>query len=179
MLKIKYLKKRSLVDWFRLESHSIHNTSVIWNGFLWVIGWICKSLCWKVGSGKAVLIGIDPVAGMGDSFTLSQPLVSYLQDYGIMTLDQAYIHQTDGALELQWLSAVELDLGGCWRIEWNAYISFLIYLGIMLNNDPDELRCSFNKDSGQVMNSDGLSIHCCFIWGLYSALVLAGSLEMA
>ena len=55
-----------------------------------MLAWICKSLCWKVGSGHSVNIGIDPLAGMEGSSTLSHPLISYLHDYGIVTLDHIY-----------------------------------------------------------------------------------------
>ena len=83
----KYIHKLSLSDWVIKGEHSVVKTSLIWNGFLRLFGWISKTLSWKVGDGKYVKVGIDPVVGMEETYCLSWSLVSYLQDYGINTLN--------------------------------------------------------------------------------------------
>ena len=45
VLKVKYLKTISLTDWLRRGPYFVRNASIIGNGFLRVLGWICKSLC--------------------------------------------------------------------------------------------------------------------------------------
>ena len=92
-MKTKYLKNMSITDWFRMGSYSVENTSIIWNGFIRLIGWINKSLSWKVGCGNAVIVGVDSLTGMEEMYTLSEPLISYLCDYGIKNLDQSAIHE--------------------------------------------------------------------------------------
>ena len=74
----------------RLETHFVQNMSIIWNDFLQILVWICKELCWKVGSGGKARIGIDPLAGMENYSFLSQDLLEYLHNFGIVTLNQIY-----------------------------------------------------------------------------------------
>ena len=66
----------------------VTNTSFFWNGFLRVYNWINTALCYKVGNGLSVLVGIDPIVGLEKSYGLSQSLLNYLNDYGIATLKQ-------------------------------------------------------------------------------------------
>ena len=93
-------------------------------------------------------IGIDPLVGMEGSSTLSQSLISYLHDYGIVTLDQVYTPCSKGALGSQWFSADDLEFGGSWKVEWDAYTSSMWSLGLKLSNGPDVLKWSFNKADG-------------------------------
>ena len=69
-----------------------------------------------MGNGTEIRVGADPIVGLGCSYILPDDFRSYLEDYGISTLDQA-INQGTGL----WFSAVELDLGEDWSILWNTY----------------------------------------------------------
>ena len=100
------------MEWIRKVEHLMNNYSIIWNVFIRVLGWICKSLSWKDENGKAVKFGIDPVIGMEETFILSRSLTSYLQDCGISTLDHGQSlgdWSTNGAY---WLMAKDLELRG-------------------------------------------------------------------
>ena len=88
---MKYFRILFVADWIGKGSYSAKNSSIIWNGFIRVLGWISKSLCWKVGRGSAVVIGVDPMIGMEYTFTLSGLVIIYLCDYGITMLDQVCI----------------------------------------------------------------------------------------
>ena len=68
--------------------------------------WIGKGLIWMVGNGTEIRVGADPIVGLGCSFILPEDLRSYLEDYGISTLDQAKNQGTG-----HWFSAEALDLG--------------------------------------------------------------------
>ena len=74
----EYLRKLSVVKWIRKEEHLLQNTSNIWNGFMRVLGWICKSMCWKARNGEDVKIGINPIIGMEETLMLYGSLISYL-----------------------------------------------------------------------------------------------------
>ena len=38
----KYMHKISLYEWLRMGSYSVCFSSIIWNGFLHILGWISK-----------------------------------------------------------------------------------------------------------------------------------------
>ena len=64
IIKHKYLKNRSVDDWLRLHNFTVQGYSYIWNGFIRSLTWITKYLGWKVGYGKRIRIGVDPMTGL-------------------------------------------------------------------------------------------------------------------
>ena len=42
-----------------------------------------------MGDGRSIMLGVDPIVGMNSTFALSSKLVSYLNDYGLITLNRA------------------------------------------------------------------------------------------
>ena len=78
ILLSKYLCNCTLIEWIRKHNHLVSSTSVIWNGFIRVFGWISKALAWKVGNGTSVHVGTDPIVGLEKSSGLSPCLVDYL-----------------------------------------------------------------------------------------------------
>ena len=59
-------------------------------------------------------MGLDPVIGLGSSFSLPYDLRDYLEDYGITSLAQARNYSLDA--RTYWLTIEDLDLGGEWKI---------------------------------------------------------------
>ena len=53
------------------------------------MSWITRCLGWKIGNGKNIKVGIDPIAGVSSEFTLPEDLRLSLEDYGILTLSDA------------------------------------------------------------------------------------------
>ena len=76
VLKMKYFRRLSIADWIRKGSYSVKNSFIIWNGFVRVLDWICKSLSWRVGKGSEVTVQVDPVIGVEDTYSLSKPLIN-------------------------------------------------------------------------------------------------------
>ena len=85
----KYVKSLSLDDWLCKQHFLVQGTSYIWNGFIRTLSWITRQLGWKVGDGKSIRFGIDPIAGLNYTFLLPEDLKDYLFDYGISHLNQA------------------------------------------------------------------------------------------
>ena len=67
-----------------------------------------------MGCGNKVIVGVDPLTVMEDMSTLLEPLINYLGDYGIDTLDQACSSRIGCLNNSYWMSAKYLDLGGSW-----------------------------------------------------------------
>ena len=61
----------------------------MWNGFIRAMSWITKYLGWKIGNGKNIKVGIDPIAGVFSEYILPEDLRMYLEDYGILNLSDA------------------------------------------------------------------------------------------
>ena len=93
---------------------------MIWKGFLHTLPWLGGGLIWKVGNGRAIRLGLDPIVGQGSSFLLPFDLREYLLDYGICMLDQARNHTS--CAQSYWFSAADLDLWGEWKMLWDSYI---------------------------------------------------------
>ena len=107
----------------QIGSEMVNNRSLILLSFgmvfLQVFGWISKALYWKVEDGRYVQVGIDLVVGMEETYCLSWSLVSYLQDYGTITLNQAMNVCDWSSFGTYWLSFEDLNLGGDWKVKWD------------------------------------------------------------
>ena len=87
---------------------------MIWKGFIHSLSWLSKGLTWYVGNGENIRVGLDLIVGMGSPYSLPKNLRDYLEDYGILSLDQARNYSPDA--RSYWLTADDLDLGGDWKI---------------------------------------------------------------
>ena len=112
----KYLKNRPLEDWIRARKFSIIGTSYFWNGFMRIMSWITCKLGWKVGDGRKICLGVDPMEGLDALFSLPKDLRDYLADYRISYLMQAQKHDDLSQGFNGWYSAMDLDLGGHWVV---------------------------------------------------------------
>ena len=89
VLSAKYLKEKSLADWFRGKHFAFRNSSIVWNGFIKTLPWIGRCLSWKVGNGLDVRIDADPIIGVSLCIFFDHGLISYLCDYVISSLQRA------------------------------------------------------------------------------------------
>ena len=53
----------TILDWIRSTDKKKKNISICWKSVLWAFDLIGNFLVWKIGSGNAVRIGLDPWAG--------------------------------------------------------------------------------------------------------------------
>lgn len=148
VLSVKYLKKLSVVSWIRNKAFSVRGVSVIWKGFIHTLSWLGRGLTWHVGNGETIRVGLDPIVGMGSPYSLRNDLREYLEEYGILTLDQARNYSPDARYYR--LSAEDLDLGGDWKLFWNNYISGLEYGKIRLNSQVESLLWSYKNYAGNL-----------------------------
>ena len=121
---------------------------MIWKGFMHTLSWLGRGFTWHVGNGETIRVGLDPIVGMGSPYSLPLDLREYLEDYGILTLDQDRNHSPDA--RHYWLTAKDLDLGGGWKLLWNNYISRLEYGRIRLSYQVDSLLWSYKKYAGNL-----------------------------
>ena len=145
---MKYLKKNTVLSWIRSKDFSAIGVSAIWKGFISSISWLGCGLIWMVGDGESIRVGLDPITGMGTSFTLPQDLRDYLEDYGIISLAHAINYFVEA--KTYWLTASDLDLGGEWHLIWNEYVKGMEYGRIRLRSNPDSLLWSYKNYSGSL-----------------------------
>ena len=126
---------------------------MIWKGFLHTLPWLGGGLIWKVGNGRAIRLGLDPIVGQGSSFLLPLDLREYLEDYGISTLDQARNLTTFA--QNYWFSAADLDLDGDWKTLWENYIVGLEYGRIRISKNFDSLLWSHYQYVGVLTAAQG------------------------
>ena len=120
----------------------------MWNGFIRAMSWITRCLGCKIGDGKLIKIGIDPIAGVSSDYKLPGDLRLYLEDYGIVTLADA-LNRGEGCTTSDYgISAEDLELDGHWKDAWTIYIKGLMQGGIRINNHPDSL--AYNQSFGKV-----------------------------
>jgi hypothetical protein len=70
----KYLKKKSVVEWFREGRKNWMGTSNTWRALITSVPIITDWLAWKPGNGKDIRIGVDPMIGAHTYYKLSRNL---------------------------------------------------------------------------------------------------------
>ena len=115
----------TVLSWIRSKAFSVIGVLVIWKGFISTLSWVGSGLTWHAGNGESVRVGLDQIVGMGSSFTLPYNQRHYLEDYGILMLDQARNYSPYA--RSYWLTADDLDLGGYWKLIWSSYVFGLEY----------------------------------------------------
>ena len=136
--------------WLRQQSFKVQGTSHMWNGFIRAMSWITRCLGRKIGNGKHIKIGLDPIAGVSSDYTLPEDLRLYLEDYGIVTLSDALNRGVACTSSDYWISADDLELAGQWEDAWSNYIKGLMHGGIHISNNSDTLVWMYNKTSGMI-----------------------------
>jgi hypothetical protein len=81
---------------------------------------------------------------------LSEDLIEILNQRGIYFLFQACRVPRQGLIGLNWITSVDLDLGGALAVEWQVFRSALISSGIQLLQRPDELKWLGGDCSGRI-----------------------------
>jgi hypothetical protein len=85
----KYLQKKTVEEWFRLEKISSTGSSNFWRALTLSLPVISDWLAWKIGNGKTVRLGVDPIVGCHNFYKLSTNLTLALKEQGITYLAQA------------------------------------------------------------------------------------------
>ena len=95
-----------------MKKKSVQSTSHYWNGFIRVLAWISKVLGSRVGDGCLIILGIYSIAGLNTNYMLSLELLTYLNNYGICTLNLVHNTGEGTATNSYWLTADDLELEG-------------------------------------------------------------------
>ena len=109
----KYIKG-DILNCIRNQIKNRRNVSNFLFGFLKAYAWMCEGLCWKVGRGTNILVGIDPVIRVEENYLLSPFILDHLLGPSYITLDQnkhpSWIHHSNN----YWLSSKNIGLGSIW-----------------------------------------------------------------
>ena len=110
-------------------------------------------LCWKVGNGKNIKVGIDPIIGIEEDYKLSSNILNYLDDIGYTTLAQ--IRRPIWRNRDCSYSLTTKDLGLIIQestIELEAYVKNLNLAGRRLSMEEDSLIWSENLQTSNIFN---------------------------
>ena len=86
IVKVKYLKTCSLIQWIQKLVSTYYNVSIAWMGFLRSYPIINHALCWNVGHDTQIFLGIDPFIESNDVYELTIGLVLELHKKNYMVL---------------------------------------------------------------------------------------------
>lgn len=149
LIQCKYIKM-DVFCWIRNPKLSSWNFSPMWWGFMKIFHCFKNDLIWQVGTGELICVGIDPIIGMEDHYTLPSSITRYLQILGLSTLNKIYLCRNGVEDSTKWMSASDLGLSGYLARAWDAYILNLNSVGVRLNQDLDQLVWGGNPASGFV-----------------------------
>ena len=85
-------------------------------------------------------LGHDPWVGCSARFSLSQDLVTFLNDRGFHNLIQVADHRSSSLLRQGWLTGTDLHLEERWMEEWRLFCLDLQKSSVRITDSRDELR---------------------------------------
>ena len=90
IIKSKYMSRLPLDIWLRRANFKLNIVSTVWRSLLTTLPYIFPGLCWLVGRGNLIYIGLDPIMGISN-FTLSHPLLVWLHGRNLVLLKHFFV----------------------------------------------------------------------------------------
>ena len=112
--------------------------------------WVGEHPTWKVGNGRNVLFGIDPIIGLGNDFKLSSYITNYLAEIGYFTLAHIRRPIRLNMDSSYWYTAKYLGLVQDQAFECEVYIKRLNYVGCRIFGEEDSLIWYANSMTGNI-----------------------------
>lgn len=148
--KTKYMKKCSYMEWYNNGMKSKKKGSRIWISFMKVKKWIKENLLWEIGIGLVIRVGIDPILGICDSYTLSKSIIKHLHGIGV-TFIKHIVELTKHAEPFtKWKESVALNIDNTDVTIWNRYLNQLKWVRIMIGIEDDSLRWNGTLIHGEI-----------------------------
>ena len=101
------------------------------------------------------------MVGFESNYILPAGLREYLEDFGIVRLNQA--RNLTFSASSYWFSATDLDLCNDWKLHWESYVRGLEYGRIFLSEQDDSLLWSHSNFVGSLSAAkgyDSISFSC-------------------
>jgi len=127
------------MDWLRLPQRLSIGISIIWKVVIKSMDSIIVGITWKIQSGSAVRIGLDPWTGCGNAHRLPIELTSHLNVTNIAHSEHSTLFQQ------AWKSAHHLNIPYQWYQTWNDYIKALTEAHIRISEGEDEIIWALSK----------------------------------
>lgn len=93
-----------------------------------------RFLCWEVGDGSKINIGLDVIKGMVGNYSLSYYILNFLHNKEIIFLKQSVLHDDQCIDRQSWTCAGDIQMPRVDVCEWEVYIINLKNAGISLND---------------------------------------------
>lgn len=150
IIKDKYFKGKSTLQWLRSSNGGYKGASCIWDGLFTALPVIKRWLVWQPGNGRYIHLGEDPIIGGPVSYKLSPFLLHSLHSRGYFRLHHGAAATTSAFAPTVWLSTNQLGFIGCLAEEWTVFIAGLIHGHIQIKDMEDVLLWAWNTQSGVV-----------------------------
>ena len=123
---------------------------VVWTSFLKVNHWLKKHICWNIGNGKSVFVGIDPFVGDKDCPYLLEEITEHLSWINMKTMDILKRPKWYVLKGVYWLNTRDLGLTSIWVVQGDSSIENLKYVRVQLKTGNDILVWPENKKDGTI-----------------------------
>ena len=155
----KYFYPMTILDWIRSNVKKKKNISICWKAALWAFDLIGNFLVWKIGSGNAIRIGLDPWVGCKWRYALPIPMIERLQLAGFHFLSDIGIPGISVLMSQEWLFADSMGFIEPLEIAtWNGYIAILKSSHVRLSNANDCLIWIYLKQASILLKWDMLNL---------------------
>jgi hypothetical protein len=113
----KYLQKKSVETWFRMENKTWARSSNFWRALISSLPVISDWLAWHHGNGMTIRLGVDPMVGCYNFYKLSSNLILALKEQVFLFLAQV----GDVTGHTSWKQAEMLGLESELKHEWTNF----------------------------------------------------------
>jgi hypothetical protein len=146
----KYLKKKTILEWFKEGRKKGSGMSNFWRTLTTSLPIFIDWLAWKPVNEWDIRIGEDLMIGTQSYFKLSKNFTSTMHSIGIKFLAQVGFLVTEDQKSSRWKNAETVGIVGEQKEEWDLYVKGLVWSGFELNVENDTLMWSWNTKGGQV-----------------------------
>ena len=90
IINAKYMKILPLSTWLRVAKYKTSYSSDFWRSMCPTLPCIIHEICWQVGRGNNISIGMDPTVGI-NNWKLSRNILVCLHERNLTVLKKAFV----------------------------------------------------------------------------------------
>ena len=139
IIKEKHIYGQSFFTWITNVVRKKSQISYNWRNMILVFQFLLGNVCWKMGDGSMIKVGLDSIISMKRSHSLSIHIIKNIHIKEIVHLKNIF-HRKAHHNDLQaWYKVDDLELHAKYYEEWEDYIIVLRNVWISLNHKEDHI----------------------------------------